>query len=112
MKKNILDIIPNKAFGIEWITSEEKVILVVKNKGLINYILQKTLKKPKKSYIHLDNIGSVVWKKIDGKNTIYDIGAEIKNVFGESVTPLYERLTEYIMLLKKCNFVVLKKTSI
>ena len=71
-KENYLDKIPVKSERISWKTEEEKITLEIENKGVYNRLFQKILKKPKVSYIHLDEIGSRVWPLIDGEKTIFD----------------------------------------
>lgn len=61
---------------------------------------------PGTSYIELDNFGSLVWKQIDGKKTIYQIGQAVHEEFGEKAEPLYERLSKYITTLQENRFVV------
>ncbi len=108
-KENYLDKIPVKSSSISWKTEEEKVTLEIENKGIYNRVFQKLLKKPKVSYIHLDEIGSRVWPLIDGEKSIFEIGALLKDELGERLEPLYERLSLYFNSLDKCNFITWKK---
>ena len=108
-KENYLDKIPVKSERISWKTEEEKITLEIENKGVYNRLFQKILKKPKVSYIHLDEIGSRVWPLIDGEKTIFEIGVLLKNELGEKIEPLYERLSSYFNSLYRCNFITWKK---
>ena len=108
-EKNFLDIIPKKNEKIRW-TKEEKdgkteVTLEVDNVGIINKLAQKLLKKPKVSYIHLDEMGSFIWQCIDEKKTVYEISEYVDDHFGEEAKPLYERLIKYLKILESYGFV-------
>lgn len=76
------------------------------NKGVFNKIAQVLFKKPKYSYIELDEFGSFVWEQMDGKKTIYEIGTLVKERFGDKAEPLYERLSQYIKILHNNHFIV------
>ena len=106
--KNYLEFVPIR--NIERFSEENGVItLEIENKGVFNRIAQKLLKKPKISYIHLDEMGSFVWPLIDGERNITDIGVFVKEHFGEKAEPLYERLAKYFKVLESYGFVKFKK---
>ncbi len=107
-KENYLDKIPQKADIKFSENSDGLVTLEIENKGLANKIAQMILKKPKVSYIHLDEFGSFVWKRIDGKKNVYDIGKRVEENFGEKANPLYERLAKFVQILKSYNFINFK----
>lgn len=108
MKKeeNYLERIPKKSEGIVWSEENGIVTLEIENKGVMNRIMQKLLKKPKVSYVHLDEMGSFVWPIIDGEADIIKIGEEVKNHFGEKAEPLYERLSSYFRILESYGFIL------
>ena len=106
ISENFLEKKPKRAAGLTWREDEEGIVtLEIENKGLMNRIAQKLFKKPKISYIHLDKLGSFTWKTIDGEKSIFDLGPEFKEKFGEEVEPLYERLAKYFQILKSYNFI-------
>ncbi|MDO5047577.1 MAG: PqqD family protein [Anaerococcus sp.] len=89
---------------------KEKIyVLKMYHKGLNHKIAQKFFHKPKVSNIKLDDLGSLVWENIDGKNTIEDIAAIIDKKYGAAADPLYKRLFKYLILLEKNKFIVIKK---
>ena len=109
MKKKISEIylekVPVRA-DIEWDTdSDGNVTLHIENKGVMNKIAQVLFKKPKVSYIHLDEMGSFIWQHIDGESDIIKIGESVKDHFGEKAEPLYERLAKYIQTLEAYKFI-------
>lgn len=105
---NYLDLVPHIAEGLVWKSDEENnVTLEIENKGLFNRIAQKVFKKPKISYIHLDEMGSFVWPLIDGEKDITELGKMVDEHFGEKAHPLYERLAKYFMILESYGFITL-----
>ena len=105
VQNNYIDRIPKRAEKIKWENREGDITLQKKNEGFCNRLFQKMLKKPDVSFVHLDKEGSFIWKNIDGKSSIYDIGQKLKDEFGDEVQPLYERLSIYINTLQKCKFI-------
>lgn len=109
-KDNYLENIPCHNPDICWSQdNENNITLQIKNKGFANLIAQKLLKKPKISYIHLEQFGSFVWNAIDGKRNIVAIGELVKQQFGDKAEPLYERLAQYIKALEDNKFIIFSK---
>ena len=106
---NYLSRIPKRNETISWKEDENGVItLEIENKGVMNRICQKLFKKPKISYVHLDEMGSFVWPIIDGKKDITEIGKYVEEHFGEKANPLYERLAKFFQILESYGFVSMK----
>ena len=114
MKKNVkdenyLEKKPICKSGLNWSKDENgNVTLEMENKGVANRIMQKLIKKPKISYIHLDEMGSFIWPLMDGEKDILEIGKFVEEHFGEKANPLYERLSQYFKTLEKYNFIEYK----
>ncbi|MGN0526167.1 MAG: PqqD family protein [Acutalibacteraceae bacterium] len=105
-KENYLDKIPHKKEGLAWSADENNIVtLEMENKGVVKKITQILIKKPKISYIHLDEIGSTVWQLIDGKKSITQIGEIAKELLGDKLEPLYERLSQYMKILENNGFI-------
>ena len=105
--QNYLEKIPQHKEGLAWSQDEKGIVtLEVENKGLANRIAQKLLKKPKISYIHLEEFGSFIWTVIDGERDITAIGKLTREHFGEKAEPLYERLSQYFKTLESYGFVI------
>lgn len=88
--------------------SDGKIALEMENKGAVNRVFQKLFKKPKISYIHLDEMGSFIWPLIDGEKNIFEIGELVDGHFGEKAHPLYERLSQYFRILENYGFITFK----
>ena len=109
LETNFLEKIPERATHLEWTIDESSVVtLSIENKGFFNSVAQKLFKKPKISYVHLDELGSFVWPLIDGKTDITTLGVKVKEKFGEKAEPLYPRLAKYFQILESYGFVAIK----
>ncbi len=109
MSQNYLDRIPQKSENIGWSADTQgAVTLEVENRGVFNRIAQKLFKRPKISYIHLDENGSFIWPLIDGVRDITEIGKLVDGHFGEKAQPLYERLVKFFQILDSYGFIVWK----
>ena len=103
--ENYLERKPICKDGLNWSKDENgNVTLEMENKGVANRIMQKLIKKPKISYIHLDEMGSFIWPLMDGEKDILEIGKYVEEHFGEKANPLYDRLSQYFRTLEKYNF--------
>lgn len=110
--KNPLEFVPMRSPSVGWSQDGEGIVtLKIANKGIFNYIFQILLKKPRYSYIHLDEQASFVWVITDGEKDIMSLAREVKERFGESAEPLYERLIKYYKILQSYGFVRLKKVK-
>lgn len=105
-KENYLEKIPRHKQGLNWSQDENGIVtLEMQNRGVANRVAQKLFKKPRVSFIHLEEFGSFVWLSIDGKRNILAIGELVKSQFGEKAEPLYERLATYIKTLQTNGFI-------
>ncbi len=94
----------------EWcIDDHGMVTLSTENKGIMNTIMQKVLKKPRISFIHLDEMGSFIWPLMDGKTTVKEIADQVEEHFGEKAHPLYERLLKFFEIVESYDFISWKK---
>ena len=107
--ENYLTKIPVHKEGIKWSVDENNMVtLQMENKGITNKIAQLIIKKPKISYIHLEEFGSFIWPLIDGKKDISMIGDMVEEHFGEKAKPVYERVSKYFWTLSNYGFVTYK----
>lgn len=105
--ENFLDYIPKKNPELQWKVKEDGMVEVaMENKGFFNRLAQIIWKRPKVSYISLDEFGSFVWLQIDGERTVLDISVLVKEQFGEKAEPLLERLSVFVKTLENWKFVV------
>ena len=107
--ENYLERVPIRSSEFSWKLDESgSVTLEKENSGLFNRIAQKLFKRPRVSYIHLDEMGSFIWPIIDGEKSIIEIGKEVDAHFSEAAHPLYERLAKYFQVLDSYGFITWK----
>lgn len=103
---NYVEKIP-KILKENWTVLEDGIVeITVENTGFYNTLAQKLFKKPRYSFIKLDANGSSVWKQIDGKKTIYEIGQILEKEQKEAGTQLYERLCTYCKILENNKYII------
>ena len=107
--ENFLLRIPLRKEGLSWSADEKGIVtLEIENKGFYNRLFQKLLKKPKITYIHLDEMGSFIWPLFSPDKDIVALGKDVSEKFGDKAEPLYERLSEYIKRLASYSFIMYK----
>ncbi len=107
--ENFLEKVALRNPEIKWSEDESGLVTLEKeNQGVINRLAQKLFKKPRVSYIHLDENGSFVWKLIDGESDIIKIGEKVDEHFKEKAAPLYERLAKFFSILSSYGFISFK----
>ncbi len=105
---NLLELIPAK--NIEWKKTEEGLICLLKPKFQIPILKKHILPRLKHPHytISLDKIGSLFWESCDGVRTVEEIAQRMKNILGNEVEPLYERITLFLQSLEKNKFIRFK----
>lgn len=104
--ENYLELIPVRNPNLEFIENKKGlIVLTVPNIGLFNRIAQKVYGRPKSSKIHMDAYSSYVWKGINGKRNVYELGKYLKRKYGDEAEPLYERLTQFMNILRDNNYI-------
>lgn len=106
-KENYLDYIPKHNTRFPYQKKENgRIEVKVSNRGLFNRIAQVIFRRPKHSYIELDDFGSFIWEQVDGERTVYEIGKLVREQFGKEAEPLYERLSQFLHILRKNAFIL------
>ncbi|MFV9511780.1 PqqD family protein [Tepidibacillus sp. LV47] len=109
-KDNILELVPKKTSKYESIITEDGVVqIIIPRNRLLDRIVRMFKNTPKVMRIDLDKIGTYIWKQIDGKRDIQEIGRLLKLEFGDEIEPLYERLITYMNILRNNKFIILEK---
>ncbi len=107
-----MDLIPIPDSGITFREEESGCItLLVHRKGFFDRLAQKLVHKSDTSEIELDEMGSFIWKLLDGRTTVYELGKPVREQFGEAAEPLYERIVKYMQILNSYRFVKFSKAA-
>lgn len=102
---NLLDLAPERV--AEWEEAEDRVVLLrppARGRGL-RLLFDWVVSQMASRRIRLDEIGSFVWKGLDGATTVAALATALEREFGERVTPVAERLGKMIRVLHKEGFV-------
>lgn len=96
---NTLDLTPIRIHKDK--VSEDGMVTVFvpkfKNELAKKYIVPKL--KSSNFNIKLDELGSEVWKKMDGKNKVHEIIRQLSEKYGNDFKKPEERITEYLFQL-------------
>lgn len=108
--QNYLEKVPVRNPEFAWKEDDQGMVTVdMVHKGIFDRLAQKLWVTPKVSHVKLDRFGSFVWKQMDGSRNIIDIGALVREEFGEQAEPLYERLAKFVKMLGDNRFVIFSK---
>jgi hypothetical protein len=91
---------------IEWEEVDGLVHLLVPRfgRGRIAARLQRFLRQAPYR-VHLDDVGSFIWKRCDGRTRVDEIGRALRQEFGDRVDPVEKRLVVFIGSLMRGKFV-------
>ncbi len=113
VSRNLLDMVPNRKEKIVWIEQEDgNIVLELEHRGFYAAIAQTCFHRPRVSKIHLDTLGSYIWKQIDGSRSLQEIASCIKERFGKQAEPLYDRFIAFLQILLRHGFVKLERSEI
>ena len=110
-QRNIALFVPIACVGHE--TGDDGVVKLLVPRFRAGWMqwLQKRLKKPHIK-VELDEIGSAVWKQIDGSRNVAQIGEVLEREFGERIHPTAERLGFFLGTLRRNRFIELVEPGV
>lgn len=108
---NLLALRPRR--NLEWETQQDdKVVLLIPkftNRFLVRWFVP-LLAKPR-IRLKLDERGSYVWVRCDGKMTIAEIGEQMSAKFNEPVETTYDRIGKFIQQFTREKFLALDNNT-
>lgn len=108
--ENYLEYVPAINDKNTWDADEKSIVTIhMVNTGFYNNIAQRFFHRPRISHIKLDPYGSFIWQMIDGERTVGEIANKFKAEFGEKAEPLYDRLVQYMKILRNNDFIYYAK---
>lgn len=99
--------VPKRRENIDW-EDADRILLRIRREGSVHKFMNKFFRTPLNPTVELDEIGSVLWKNCDGIRNLHEISEEMKSIFGEKIDPVYDRLLQYVGILKTNNFIKLE----
>ncbi len=98
---NLLDLTPLR--NLEWeLSKDDRVVLLVprfRNKALVKWLVPR-LKRPTLR-VTLDAYGSFIWRACDGRTSVKLMGEQLREQFGETVEPVFERIRAFMHELER-----------
>jgi len=105
--ENYLDYVPVVDSRNTWSEQDGKVTIHMVHRGFYAKIAQQFFHTSRVSHIDLDEYGSFLWGRIDGKKTVGELARDMKAQFGQEAEPLYDRLVKYMQILRNNHFILL-----
>jgi hypothetical protein len=96
--ENLMDMIPVRS--VQWEENRETHLISLLKPKFNLYFFQKRLRQPYYR-VNLDQIGTSVWKNIDGKKSVYTIANNLRDQSGEPPIQLYDRVSAFIKSLER-----------
>ena len=106
--ENLYDLVPEQRYGFEELENGAVDVLMPRyGSGRLGRLLHSFL-NPKPVRIHLDGVGATVWRLCDGHRSVYEIGKIMGDEFGERIEPLYDRLSTFVLQMKRSDLIDFK----
>ncbi|MBP3385103.1 MAG: PqqD family protein [Firmicutes bacterium] len=104
---NLLDCTPLREPEWTWTENEKGLITLHKvHTSFTDRLIHTVTKKPlRQTHIDLEEFGTFLWKNMDGRKTLRELAELLHEEFGEKVEPLYPRLNQYVVTMKKNNLI-------
>lgn len=102
---NLLELVPERIVGHE--TGEDGIVTVHAprfHNRILKRLIEPRLKRPH-MMIRLDEIGTAVWEQVDGIRNVAEIGAIMRERFGERIEPCHDRLAVFFTQLELSRFI-------
>lgn len=97
-ERNLLDVVFQVSDRIAYEVDENGIVTVLEKQDhpIQRFFRKLKVKIPAYRRISLDAYGSYVFLQVDGSKTVRQIGEALQEKFGETVNPLYERLSLFL----------------
>ena len=109
---NYMEQIPIRDYKHPWrITDDGMAEVDMEHNGFYHSIAQKIFKKPRVSHIALDKYGTVVWKSVNGENTVADIVRIMEETFPDETDRMLDRVVTFTATLQHNGFITMINPS-
>ncbi|MCY6370231.1 PqqD family protein [Clostridium ganghwense] len=111
VKKNIhLNKYINNSFSkptlYEKVEDDSNLTIVIRRDSKMDRFFLKIFRKSHKElYVHLDEIGSFIWNRINGKRTVLDLCKEFMKTYGVEEKEAINRTVHFMKILKNNKFI-------
>lgn len=87
----------------------ETVVLYLEHRSFYDRVAQRVFGRPAVSEISLDELGSFIWRHIDGERSVYEISRCVEARYQERAQPLYARLLRFLYIMEQNALIVRQK---
>lgn len=91
-----------------WIEKQNNIYLIFEHDKPMERFAAWLVRKPTTTDLKLDDLGTKVWKLMNGSNSVYSIGQILLRDYGPDFEPVYERLVVYLRYLCKMGWIKFK----
>ena len=105
LEVNLLELVPERLVDHE--KGNDGLITLLAPRFKSRIMKRFVRHKPEKQFIKikLDELGSAAWHLCDGRKNIKDIGETLKENFGETIEPCYDRLGMFFAYLEHEKYI-------
>lgn len=108
ISQNYMDAILIPTPSQKWSVREDGIVVIeMENKGFYHRIAQKFFKRPRVSYIALDEYGTAVWNTLDGTNSVYEVVNHMIELFPEEEERMLDRVITFLHTLQVNHFITI-----
>ena len=108
-KENYLDYVPAISSRNTWDVTGDIVTIHMVHRGFFPWVAQTFFGRPRVSHIDLDVHGSYIFQQINGERTVGELALLMKERFGQDAEPLYDRLVQYMKILRNNELIYYRK---
>ena len=102
---NLLDVIPERTRAFRDEDNGTVTVLIPRfGDGRVGSVLEKFFRSSPIT-LHLDEMGTAVWRLCDGQRSVYEIGDCLKAKFGDRIDPIYERLGAFLHQMRRVGII-------
>lgn len=107
--QNYMDKVPSHTIEYDWKVRPDGLVEIdMEHTGFYNHLVQKFFHRPKKNHIALDRYGSVLWKNIDGDNTVFNLVSIMEEHFPNEASDMLKRVVTFLGTLERVRFITFK----
>lgn len=104
-----MDVVYRPAEGLAYQENDEGlVVLDMENTGFFNAVAQRLFHKPRVSHIALDRYGTALWRRLDGRRSVFALVEEMRTAFPEEERML-DRCVQFLYTLEVNRFIIREK---
>ncbi len=102
---NLLDVVPRRTREFRDEENGTVTVLIPRfGDGRVASVLEKILRSAPIT-LHLDEMGTAVWRLCDGRRSVYEIGGRLEAQFSDRIDPVYERLGAFLHQMRRAGII-------